>query len=144
MSVLTKVGPIFQFHKGTIKTSPSFNVSWRLFDFNSRKVRLKRNERYAQKERFQNFNSIKVRLKPPLSGEGIKNINNFNSIKVRLKHSCDATVYNISAFQFHKGTIKTCLENLVNAIHPIFQFHKGTIKTNVRTNDLSCFIISIP
>ena len=34
-----------------------------------------------------------------------------------------------SAFQFHKGTIKTTVSPLVYDVFFLFQFHKGTIKT---------------
>ena len=34
-----------------------------------------------------------------------------------------------SAFQFHKGTIKTGSLSRSSQRKPIFQFHKGTIKT---------------
>ena len=34
-----------------------------------------------------------------------------------------------SAFQFHKGTIKTERLKIRLEVHSVFQFHKGTIKT---------------
>ena len=80
-----------------------------------------------------------------------KPIYNFNSIKVQLKLSEVEKTSEMSTFQFHKGTIKTCLElvtipPLVLNFNSIkvqlkpsifkqlddtfkFQFHKGTIKT---------------
>ena len=54
---------------------------------------------------------------------------NFNSIKVRLElESSDQTKANI-AFQFHKGTIRTCGIGRNPRYMPQFQFHKGTIRT---------------
>ena len=76
----------------------------------------------------------------------------FNSIKVRLELIIKVLIYALSLiFQFHKGTIRTKLQNqiqelnanfnsikvrleptsvlvLLNQIHQ-FQFHKGTIRT---------------
>ena len=77
---------IFQFHKGTIKTSVT---------------------RHREADGI-NFNSIKVRLKHysivPLTFEQY----NFNSIKVRLKlFRTNKSVVMNNGFQFHKGTIKT-------------------------------------
>ena len=76
---------IFQFHKGTIKTSVT---------------------RHREADGI-NFNSIKVRLKHysivPLTFEQY----NFNSIKVRLKQNVLNSFLVIVLFQFHKGTIKT-------------------------------------
>ena len=123
--------PSFQFHKGTIKTIDP-KLSKRVFD---------------------NFNSIKVRLK-------LRNVvkeevckADFNSIKVRLKPSYKFVSASVFQFQFHKGTIKTCVSRCIcwwspyfNSIKvrlkpsldilPIdfngFQFHKGTIKTSGR------------
>ena len=80
---------VFQFHKGTITTSPCDGGGV----FHS------------------NFNSIKVRLKltPILQEKTL--LFYFNSIKVRLKHveGPDPLPYRDDEFQFHKGTIKTIL-----------------------------------
>ena len=76
---------------------------------------------------------------------------NFNSIKVQLKLVLMIKAFVISLFQFHKGTIKTCIGKdtearfcdfnsikvqlkplmLLSALYlvTLFQFHKGTIKT---------------
>ena len=53
----------------------------------------------------------------------------FNSIKVRLKHTLEEFQHYWIKFQFHKGTIKTEIENNVTSGSIVFQFHKGTIKT---------------
>ena len=34
-------------------------------------------------------------------------------------------------FQFHKGTIKTCMIIVAIFVKFLFQFHKGTIKTGL-------------
>ena len=57
-------GLLFQFHKGTIKTTKTFLVIIRL----------------------RNFNSIKVQLKLNLLDMRFSNLPYFNSIKVQLKH----------------------------------------------------------
>ena len=54
----------------------------------------------------------------------------FNSIKVRLKHEHQKEQKKSNTlFQFHKGTIKTCICSVRVWIYLEFQFHKGTIKT---------------
>ena len=40
-------------------------------------------------------------------------------------------------FQFHKGTIKTNVIDLLSRLVHSFQFHKGTIKTLLKTGDPS-------
>ena len=78
---------IFQFHKGTIKTSVIIFI-YKIVSsyFNSIKVQLKHYE----------FNHV------PFSQK------NFNSIKVQLKLSGgDTGMWHLTIFQFHKGTIKT-------------------------------------
>ena len=54
---------------------------------------------------------------------------NFNSIKVRLKPPVAIREITDAKFQFHKGTIKTLLEQKYIPQLRAFQFHKGTIKT---------------
>ena len=76
---------LFQFHKGTIKTTvlPSTLST------------------------FAHFNSIKVRLKLIILQVFYHVLSNFNSIKVRLKPSTRLYKNARLLFQFHKGTIKT-------------------------------------
>ena len=55
-----------------------------------------------------NFNSIKVQLRPREDARTHAHITNFNSIKVQLRQAFSPTdCSEASAFQFHKGTIKT-------------------------------------
>ena len=54
---------VFQFHKGTIKTSSQKAKACRLLHFNSIKVRLKRIIARLNSLYDADFNSIKVRLK---------------------------------------------------------------------------------
>ena len=85
----------------------------------------------------------------------------FNSIKVQLEQVCLNVLSTLSAlFQFHKGTIRTCIPSRTlyvklyfNSIkvqlepssqhrrsaNPSFQFHKGTIRTYC-TQSLSVLI----
>ena len=76
-----------------------------------------------------NFNSIKVRLKLLADVPATPATTYFNSIKVRLKQTPISYICINVRFQFHKGTIKTCicLKRIVTWWE--FQFHKGTIKT---------------
>ena len=74
----------------------------------------------------------------------------FNSIKVQLEHRLKNDIFDLSIFQFHKGTIRTTYDDdnlplfsYFNSIKvqlelsrdiltsPVktFQFHKGTIRT---------------
>ena len=75
----------FQFHKGTIKTlSPMFNSNI-----------------------LRNFNSIKVRLKRDISYYDVLSYL-FQFHKGTIKTGYNSTAINIAyVFQFHKGTIKT-------------------------------------
>ena len=76
---------MFQFHKGTIKTSELTLAGVGDGGFNSIKVRLRLNV---------------VVLHPLL-------LLHFNSIKVRLRRTKEELSNFFSIFQFHKGTIKT-------------------------------------
>ena len=60
---MLKVEMIFQFHKGTIKTTIPKSWLELYIYFNSIKVRLKPFDEHLGIHDFQNFNSIKVRLK---------------------------------------------------------------------------------
>ena len=77
---------IFQFHKGTIKTSALKNGVFEPLSFQFHKGTIKTTEHQLEKFNKENFNSIKVRLKPAAS---------VNPVAAP------------SSFQFHKGTIKT-------------------------------------
>ena len=159
------VSPSFQFHKGTIKTSPRSLSPLAWSYFNSIKVRLKRGIMDKKKYIDVYFNSIKVRLKPEVVDyvfdmsqfqfhKGtIKTLHHykvltkkrdFNSIKVRLKRLCCRLCGRLSSFQFHKGTIKTTGECAPIVPPWRFQFHKGTIKTAWPTMQLNPERISIP
>ena len=53
----------------------------------------------------------------------------FNSIKVRLKPQGEQGVPGVGIeFQFHKGTIKTCAENLVRELYDNFNSIKVRLK----------------
>ena len=62
---------------------------------------------------FANFNSIKVQLEPIEGVNMAQKGLNFNSIKVQLEPALSSAAGGASAFQFHKGTIRTT------------SFHKG-------------------
>ena len=121
---------IFQFHKGTIKTPLHLCAALVPSYFNSIKVQLKLAPlwcldgiRQFQFHKgtiktvlyissvfaFSYFNSIKVQLKQYRDLFFLMFFLNFNSIKVQLKRKRFIR-YNVAwLFQFHKGTIKTCL-----------------------------------
>ena len=105
--------PSFQFHKGTIKTIDP-KLSKRVFDnFNSIKVRLKLRNVVKEEVCKADFNSIKVRLKLDSLHYDSEAKRNFNSIKVRLKPSYKFVSASVFQFQFHKGTIKTCVSRCI-------------------------------
>ena len=76
---------IFQFHKGTIKTTAIDKVHGQFVKFQFHKGTIKTQASLARMSLNQNFNSIKVRLKPRTHRRYL----------------------NPREFQFHKGTIKT-------------------------------------
>ena len=61
----------------------------------------------------------------------------FNSIKVRLKRNVVLVDVLGKEFQFHKGTIKTYLQEVKNGVKFTFQFHKGTIKTKLTVSEFT-------
>ena len=76
---------LFQFHKGTIKTSFTLYSNT-----------------YGAKFQFH-----KGTIKTNVNGSNECKICNFNSIKVRLKLDINPQINQSLSFQFHKGTIKT-------------------------------------
>ena len=135
-------------------------------NFNSIKVRLERPFLALAPLPLMNFNSIKVRLERMLLNLHIIISLHFNSIKVRLEHYGAAPQGNGSAFQFHKGAIRTHRQPrqqvLVSNFNSIkvrlehtrtlpscctirFQFHKGAIRTiNTKVIFALNSVISIP
>ena len=122
IEILVRPIPIFQFHKGTIKTPREQWPGRKVGDFNSIKVRLKPSMRVTSRDGCSYFNSIKVRLK----------------LLVTTNKRCKFL------FQFHKGTIKTASDFSIKSQLASFQFHKGTIKTLIYTTTREKFAISIP
>ena len=76
---------LFQFHKGTIRTSDD-NLFVGLVN---------------------NFNSIKVQLEQGFFYQGNEAVRYFNSIKVQLEQKAGYEDITLNKFQFHKGTIRT-------------------------------------
>ena len=102
---------LFQFHKGTIRTSIETILPRSSTTFQFHKGTIRTTNDPTALEHLIYFNSIKVRLE-------------------RLNH---LKLANLDGFQFHKGTIRTWRLVTDDVAIPVFQFHKGTI----RTNDLS-------
>ena len=98
---------IFQFHKGTIKTSKnrSYNLNQHIFQFHKGTIKTLKNFIFLSSKNY--FNSIKVRLKQYSVLITFFLIFYFNSIKVRLKQPASLSRCICWIFQFHKGTIKT-------------------------------------
>ena len=90
---------LFQFHKGTIKTS-------KLFDGTLQDVSY--------------FNSIKVRLKLMDYREYVQALFEFQFHKGTIKtHARSLPARWMHTFQFHKGTIKTALDAKTGEATPI-------------------------
>ena len=100
---------LFQFHKGTIKTTATERRKFPTRRFQFHKGTIKTYCKMKKKVTELYFNSINVRLKQFNKREAI---------------SC-------FIFQFHKGTIKTMNRVLAHNYLTLFQFHKGTIKTSL-------------
>ena len=97
----------FQFHYGTIKSTPCQNRTCKV----------------------DNFNSIMVRLKAVALNYLRVEVVDFNSIMVRLKGAAVVVGVIVVVFQFHYGTIKRCSEERLIYYRLLFQFHYGTIKS---------------
>ena len=107
---------MFQFHKGTIRTSvQSLEIATNL-----------------------RFNSIKVRLERLMDYDAYYKYQSFNSIKVRLEQSVSRFIAAHFGFQFHKGTIRTTITNVKPSDFSAFQFHKGTIRTSDKMTSRPC------
>ena len=98
---------MFQFHKGSIKTTSA----------------------PKRKHKFVSFNSIKVRLR--LHQESLSE----STLRFQFHKGSIKTIPNTQhqwqnpKFQFHKGSIKTTLQDAWVFRLTQFQFHKGSIKT---------------
>ncbi len=108
---------VFQFHKGTIRTSTLLNRLNAVLAFQ--------------------FHKGTIRTITRLISD-IPTIN-FNSIKVQLEHDRVHHVVYALSFQFHKGTIRTCLSMCEGYQYSPFQFHKGTIRTTSIERSLNTF-----
>ena len=63
----------------------------------------------------------------------------FNSIKVQLERIARRLCRWCGEFQFHKGTIRTELEEETRFEDALFQFHKGTIRTVISITSFLLF-----
>ena len=98
---------VFQFHKGTIKTSFSqftiFLSAW--FQFHKGTIKTARMDgRLNLPSTFQ-FHKGTIKTTPSAISTSSRPY--FNSIKVRLKRQMRQRMLMTTVFQFHKGTIKT-------------------------------------
>ena len=97
---------VFQFHKGTIRTPGHNHKQLFVTNFNSIKVQLERWGRGVPWTVLWNFNSIKVQL-DSLTKLSFTFLLYFNSIKVQLERTVETCLQLPDLFQFHKGTIRT-------------------------------------
>ena len=137
--------PIFQFHKGTIRTSDDETefITDKKFQFHKGTIRTRRHNECRNYRPY--FNSIKVRLeRGGCQDHYFANVY-FNSIKVRLELAEDYKLSSLlAAFQFHKGTIRTT-ENEEDEVR---ELHFNSIKVRLELNisNIRCtrYSISIP
>ena len=119
----TDDAPLFQFHKGAIRTFIPQVLLVQITHFNSIKVRLERSslQRLFCSSQFQfHKGAIRtLRQKPEPKKKGI--------------------------FQFHKGAIRTFVDVCASTNTLVFQFHKGAIRT-CGSKCVKCHVqfISIP
>ena len=145
--------PVFQFHKGTIKTliMPIKDVIFRWFQFHKGTIKTvcyDHNQDSFFTFQFHKgtiktfaadhvgpccspFQFHKGTIKTYLCRRRFSELSCFNSIKVRLKPTGEGRRATIREFQFHKGTIKTRYRYVSRYGRRMFQFHKGTIKTGI-------------
>ena len=137
---------LFQFHKGTIKTSDILAVPSPLDVFQFHKGTIKTPLGIVSFPLILIFQFHKGTIKTLVLTEHYLHQSHFNSIKVRLKLKQDLIEdYMTPLFQFHKGTIKTKLDAIPKGWIYRFQFHKGTIKTMKAWKNIMRFcLISIP
>ena len=96
----------FQFHKGTIKTQVTTTADTLSSKFQFHKGTIKTQLADLLSQILQNFNSIKVRLKRQ-AGSVPRFLHVFQFHKGTIKTGAQQLGSAISKFQFHKGTIKT-------------------------------------
>ena len=104
----TRILPLFQFHKGTIRTPHLSSESPSLY----------------------HFNSIKVQLELPSWSLPRPLLAHFNSIKVQLERMISVIETQGWLFQFHKGTIRTSAETI--SMLPVRYFN--SIKVQLEHN----------
>ena len=102
-------GAIFQFHKGTIRTTKMLVLTLILLYFNSIKVRLEHNHLAQGYQGLAAFQFHKGTIRTLVKSLRLLLLLNFNSIKVRLERLYVGYRRQMRRFQFHKGTIRTRL-----------------------------------
>ena len=145
MKAGSRMRHIFQFHKGTIRTTLQSCTRKRKQEFQFHKGTIRTSgvrEPCKGGSRFQFHKGTIRTLNYPFISHVIAY---FNSIKVRLEHSVSLSLmFFVYIFQFHKGTIRTKQEFMIKDNLSLFQFHKGTIRTDIKTKAGDICVISIP
>ena len=98
--------PPFQFHYGTIKSSPMRQEAIKRDKFQFHYGTIKRTSQSYKSTKKSNFNSTMVRLKEIQKSDSMRSCHYFNSTMVRLKVGKTFHFRLIVVFQFHYGTIK--------------------------------------
>ena len=113
---------VFQFHKGTIRTTIC-----------NCKIR-----------HYRHFNSIKVQLEQFVPKTITLLYLYFNSIKVQLEQPSRSRKRRARKFQFHKGTIRTSPSSPSALCVPYFNSIKVQLEQGIRRGSVIVCIISIP
>ena len=101
--------PLFQFHKGTIRTVYTYCRSFCFSNFNSIKVQLELTLRVVFVVLILVFQFHKGTIRTVLLAVRLLLHLDFNSIKVQLELPVVGRYGLTLVFQFHKGTIRTCV-----------------------------------
>ena len=137
-------GARFQFHKGTIKTVVCLHGGKVVWDFNSIKVQLRLERMERRKDRRTIFQFHKGTIKTAVMTNRTFVLRYFNSIKVQLGqlYPNQLTIYHTN-FNSIKVQLRPYTPPSSDS-NSKFQFHKGTIKTAVALFNFFFAAISIP
>ena len=113
-------------------------------NFNSIKVRLRQLDLLQHRRGRHHFNSIKVRLRHYKRNIMAKEKEYFNSIKVRLRQDTSTKDSTGDLFQFHKGSIKTQVDEGGIKIVTYFNSIKVRLRLMFVCPSILATFISIP
>ena len=129
--LLLIISKIFQFHKGTIKTTDTPEGYWSSSAFQFHKGTIKTMVSLLTVVLCLQFQFHKGTIKTHYRECDEEHRAYFNSIKVRLKRMTKHYIDEIPLFQFHKGTIKTHCFVWTLSLFPDFNSIKVRLKPSI-------------